>query len=158
MEEFKQIHNYPDYDISNLGNVRSRRFSKPRILKTRAHLGGYYLVRLYDANGDWVDRTIHSLVAEAFLGELPDGMYVLHVDGDCTNNSLENLRYGTPLENQRDRIAHGTYGMKLNVRKVRIIRGLHKCGFTYKRLSEIFTVSTTAISRVCRRQTWANVD
>ena len=158
MEEFKQISNYPDYDISNLGNVRSRRFSKPRILKTKAHVRGYRLVRLYDVSGGWVDRTIHSLVAEAFLGEVPDGMYVLHADGDCTNNSLENLRYGTPCENQRDRISHGTYGMKLNVRKVRIIRGLHKCGFTHKRLSEIFTVTRTCISRVCRRQTWANID
>ena len=157
MEEFKQIPNCPLYDISNLGNVRSRRYSKPRILKPRPHVQGYALVRVYDENGAWFDRTIHSLVAEAFLGVCPDGMCVRHLDGDPSNNALSNLAYGTLSDNQQDRIAHGTYGMKLNVRKVKVIRGLHKCGFKIKRIAEIFGINRLNVRRILRYQAWANV-
>ena len=159
MEQFKQIPNYPDYDISNLGNVRSRRRKTPIILKTRAHVRGYRLIRLYKPNSsEYVDRSLHSLIAETFLGECPDGMCVLHIDGDTTNNVLDNLRYDTLSANQQDRLNHNTYGMKLTPRKVRVIRGLRKCGFKRIRIAEIFSVTPNTVWRICRRDMWANVD
>lgn len=48
---------------------------------------------------------VHRLVAWAFLGPQPPEAFVRHVDGDPSNNRLNNLAYGTPWENIQD-----TYG------------------------------------------------
>ena len=65
----------------------------------------------------------------------------------------------------QDAIAHGTqvrgeklHTAKLNERAVRIIRKLRDLGYTYKRLGEIFAVTSNAIIQdCCLRKTWANV-
>ncbi len=45
---------------------------------------------------------VHRLVAEAFLPK-PEGKYwVLHYDDNPHNNHVDNLRWGTPLENAED--------------------------------------------------------
>lgn len=46
---------------------------------------------------------LHVLLATAFIPN-PDGLpLVRHLDGDGTNNSLGNLRWGSHQDNQRDR-------------------------------------------------------
>jgi hypothetical protein len=67
------------------------------------------LVVSLSKNGDHQRPAVHKLVARAFLGPLPKGLQVRHLDGDSLNNHLSNLRYGTPLENQHDRFRHGTW-------------------------------------------------
>lgn len=52
-------------------------------------------------------RFVHQLVLEAFVGPRPPGMQTLHWDDVKTNNHLSNLRWGTPQENQYDRIRNG---------------------------------------------------
>ena len=159
MEEYRVIPGFPDYQVSNLGNVKSLRRKTPRVMRPQKWTTGYRLVSLrLDGDNNYHYRLVHVLVMLAFVGPKPDGLCIRHLDGNPSNNQLTNLTYGTLAENQRDRIAHGTYGMKLNVRKVRVIRGLHNCGFTIRRLAQIFAVSPTCIGRVCRRQTWVNVD
>ncbi len=156
-ERWLPIENYPDYEISDYSRVRSNRGASPRILKTRRHIKGYSLVRIRNDEG-FIDRTVHSLVAEAFIGLCPIGMIVRHKDGDPSNNCLSNLSYGTYSQNLFDRVDHGTFGMKLTVRKVKIIRGLYKIGFKVNRLAEMFSVTRNVIYKVTRRHTWAFVD
>jgi hypothetical protein len=57
-------------------------------------------------------RYIHALVTEAFIGPYPHEQEVRHKDGNRLNNNLDNLEYGTHLENGADTIKHGrtTYG------------------------------------------------
>lgn len=43
--------------------------------------------------------TVHSLVADAFIGPHPVGNHINHKDGNKHNNSLSNLEYCTPREN-----------------------------------------------------------
>ena len=43
----------------------------------------------------------HRLVCEQVHGPAPDGMEVLHLDDDKTNNSPSNLRWGTRSENMK---------------------------------------------------------
>ena len=47
---------------------------------------------------------LHRLVCEAFHGPPPDGMEVLHRDGNKLNCREDNLRWGTRLENMADSI------------------------------------------------------
>jgi hypothetical protein len=57
-------------------------------------------------NGKRTPVYIHHIVAHAFIGPRPEGMYVAHEDGDCHNNTVENLRYVTPAENSADLVRH----------------------------------------------------
>lgn len=46
-------------------------------------------------------RTVHSLVAEAFLGPRPEGYDIDHINSTKTDNRAENLRYVTHTQNMR---------------------------------------------------------
>ena len=155
MSRYHPIADFPRYEISDEGHVRN--ISTGRILKGRAHRGGYRLVRLFTEPNVYVDRTVHSLVMETFVGPRPEGMCVCHNDGDATNNALTNLRYGSLVDNQRDRIEHGTLGTPHTLRVVRIIRGLSKLGFTNRRIAEICSVTTKYAYKVANNYIWQTV-
>ena len=105
------------YEVSSHGRVRSvdrtvtysngqvRRY-KGKVRRTPLNQDGYPRVNL-SHQGEDKTRTVHSLVAEAFIGARPENMEVCHSDGDPTNNHLDNLRYGTPSDNTLDRVKHG---------------------------------------------------
>jgi hypothetical protein len=57
---------------------------------------------------------VHHLVLLAFIGPRPDGLQGLHFDDDASNNSLGNLRWGTPSANMHDCIRNGKH-WKVNI-------------------------------------------
>lgn len=103
------------YSVSDLGRVRrdsaAGRARAGRILKPSVDIrGGYLSVSLYNGGlRTRVRRKVHVLVAETFIGPRPIDMDVCHGDGDCRNNVLPNLRYGTRSDNLRDSVSHGTH-------------------------------------------------
>lgn len=103
-EEWRPVDGYPGYEVSSLGRVRSWRTHRgvpgPRILKPGRGSKGYLVVRLAGAA-----QKVHRLVAEAFLGPMPDGLQTRHLDSNNQNNAAANLAYGTQLENMADRVA-----------------------------------------------------
>ena len=120
VEEWRDIPGHPGYQVSDQGRVRSldrtvthsngqvRRY-KGKVLRTPLmQKVGYPFVNLRNQGENNV-RTVHSLVAEAFIGPRLEGMEVCHGDGDKTNNNLDNLRYGTRSENNLDQVRHGTH-------------------------------------------------
>lgn len=95
------------YEVSNCGQIRSVKTTAggttfaPR--KPQNINSGYLVVKISDVpGGTQKTKTIHSLVAEAFLGERPRGAQVNHKDGDRTNNHVVNLEWVTPGENIKD--------------------------------------------------------
>lgn len=102
MEEiWKNIEEYPNYMISNLGRVKSLNYNhtgKEEILKLQKDKYGYLCVNLY-RNGIMKRYTIHRLVYETFVGEIPYGMQCNHISEDKMDNRLENLNLMTPKEN-----------------------------------------------------------
>lgn len=106
MEKWKNIENSEVYEVSTLGRVRSWlrkgrgnwRMPTPRILKGRINQGGYRCINIA-IDGKYRSRIVHHLVAEAYIGERPDGMHIDHIDGDKLNNSVDNLEYVTPRQN-----------------------------------------------------------
>ena len=109
------------YEVSSIGRVRSldrwverppqgTRLVRGRVLKQTVQVGrdfGYPYIKVC-VNGVSKTKRVHTLVCEAFHGPRPAGMQVCHNDGTRTNNTVGNLRWGTPSENQLDRIDHGT--------------------------------------------------
>lgn len=102
MEEWRPIAiSQGKYEVSNFGrvrNVKTNRILKPGLCKLRTAFGGYYIVRL-SCSDKLITRTIHRLVASAFLPEIPGKTQIDHIDGNSLNNSVTNLRRVTPKEN-----------------------------------------------------------
>lgn len=98
MEEWREIKDYSNYSVSNLGNVRNNKTN--RILKFG--LSGnsikYHRVNLYNYNGmkSWY---VHRLVYKTFNKELLDGYVIDHIDDNPLNNIPENLKQITNREN-----------------------------------------------------------
>jgi|ERR1700680_1481245 len=100
IELWKPIVGFEDYyEVSDRGRVRNLR--RGNMLKARCG-SRYPHVELRG-----VERTVHSLVLEAFIGPRPHGMEALHWDDDKRNNTLSNLRWGTVYENQADALRNG---------------------------------------------------
>ena len=100
-EQWKPLPGWEDlYLVSNLGRVA-------RVRKVSTLANGYPATSL---TRDYKNctRTVHSMVAETFIGPRPPGMLVRHLDGDKENSLLSNLAYGTPAENCADMLRHGT--------------------------------------------------
>jgi len=110
------------YEVSDQGRVRSlphrvrvvphgveaTRLSPGRVLKPGTKPSGHVSVALGKRNS----RDVHRLVCLAFKGPCPDGLEVLHLNHDPSDNRLENLRYGTRSENLKmdyDRGARHTH-------------------------------------------------
>lgn len=65
------------------------------------HSRGY--LQVYIARNHYL---VHRLVAETFLGEIPKGHEVDHIDRNRSNNALDNLRIVTSHENRVNTNAH----------------------------------------------------
>lgn len=96
-EEDEDIIELPQYDnairyyVSNKGRVFSLCGSEWHLKVPQKGTDGYMYVDLY-CNGERTRKSIHSLVAEAFLnyhGE--DGVILHHIDLDKENNVVENI-------------------------------------------------------------------
>lgn len=74
------------------------------------HSTGYFKVCLC-RGGKTINGPVHRLVGEAFLGLTADRQ-VDHIDGDRTNNRLENLRLATHSQNRRNSRSRSSCGMK----------------------------------------------
>lgn len=161
------------YQVSDRGRVKSLpRVRKDRAGKVRRWPGkqlalvrdgnGYLRVNLSDL-GRREARCVHGLVAEAFIGSRPESMDVCHNDGNRDNNALSNLRYGTALENQRDRRAHRTDPVgsrngraKLTENDVRNIRSL-RGSISNLELSRKYGVDNSVIYRIQNHELWRSV-
>lgn len=95
------------YIVSSVGIVQRAKHPRAgRVLSQGAGRGGYMKVSLC-VNGREFTRSVHSLVALAFIGDRPEGMVINHIDGIKTNNSVENLEYTTHQGNSDHAVAMG---------------------------------------------------
>lgn len=91
------------YAVSDEGDVMSMNYAKSRLpgLMTQIIRRGYSCVffRKRGEKGRWF--TVHSLVAQSFIGPRPTGLQINHIDGQKLNNRRANLEYMTPSENTK---------------------------------------------------------
>lgn len=160
-EVWKPVTGYEGlYEVSDLGRVRSLdrvvtgkdgrdERHNGKILRSQKLYNGYLEVHV-SKNGKRKHRTIHSLVAEAFLGPRPRGRDVMHVDGDRANNALENLRYGTRSENLRSTYAYGgkQANGKLSLEDVTDIRKRLTANEPVLSIAERYGVNSAAVYHI----------
>lgn len=98
-EIFKDI---PDthYQIGSCGNIRNKTNGRIKVPFDRNRTG-YIRAILFNGNGKSKRYFVHRLVAEAFISNSENKPHVNHIDGDKTNNCVENLEWVTRSENMQ---------------------------------------------------------
>ena len=120
-EEWREIKNYPNYEVSSFGRVRSYVYNRwgvrdtASILTLKKHTRGYRQIQL-GRNSKPI--LVHRLVAESFIPNPNNLPCVLHDDNNRSNNHVSNLRWGTQSEN----ISQGVRDGNVDTQRARAAR------------------------------------
>lgn len=80
--------------VSNKGRIKkTKKNGLTYIPELKKHSSGYVKVQIKDKN-----YNVHRLVAELFIPNPDNKDIVCHIDGDTTNNTIENLKWTTMSE------------------------------------------------------------
>jgi hypothetical protein len=162
-EVWKPIPDFPGYEVSNHGRVRSYKktgfphlfSSSPRILKATPNHFGYPAVTL--RNGQSYQWRVHQLVMLVFVGPCPEGMEVCHRDGNPLNNHLSNLRYDTHINNLKDITRYEFRKSQCkggSLRALQIRTEYANGQATLSTLSKKYGIDIRAISGIINGKTW----
>lgn len=130
------------YEVSNFGNIRSKRTGKLRAIGTNN--AGYKTIRLH--KGDATKKYfVHRLVAMTFIPTDDYSKQVNHIDCDKTNNRITNLEWVTQSENEMHAIKNGLKGVWHGSFKVEYCDGRVEYRDNQSEFARLIGVSKTTI-------------
>ncbi len=151
------------YSLSQDGELFSKR--RKIILRWQNHPAGYFQV------GVSIDKKIHHFLLHRLLlttfvsipsSELP---WALHRDGNCKNNKLENLYWGTPIQNTSDSLRHKVLPVGEKVKNAKLtnqivteIRLDIRNGHSYNYVKTKYGISLGNIHKIAHRKSWRHVE
>jgi hypothetical protein len=170
MEEWRDIPEWEGlYQASDKGRIRSypkqtvRGFRKGRVLTPVIKGQRYQAVTLSD-KARRTQYLVHVLIAVTFAGARPQGHHTCHKDDNKYNNTASNIYYGTPGDNNRDKVKNGVqpfgskhHNTKLTDAKVRRIRKEAEAGNTLTTIANKYEVSLSAVWSIVKRKTWRHI-
>ncbi len=160
------------YEVAADGRVRSLdrttqsgQKRRGKTLKPLFSGNGYYQVALA-LHGAVARRSVHRIVAEAFIGLAPSPAHQInHKNADKSDNRCANLEWVTAQSNtaHATRLGLRPFGIRhgnarLTDEEVREIRARYiKSGESQKRIAADYGISQVSVSCICRRKTWKHV-
>jgi transposase len=160
------------YQVSNLGNVRSkdrvinfidgrtREYKSRRLSKTEDKDG--YLHVCLKSNGHYKTMKVHRLVASAFCERGKWRDIVHHIDANPKNNCASNLTWSTTKENvaeswksgrNKNKYGASHHNSKLTIAQCKKIMKLYDEGHRRETIAAIFDVSIGTVNNIGRRVT-----
>lgn len=148
-EIWKSIKGFSQYEVSNMGRIRSWKGEGFLIRKPfRDKKSGRTQIGLYK-NCIETNKDINILVLEAFIGKRQRGYETKWKDGDRTNNKLENLAWVKRLKNPHRR--------KLTDKDVLFVKELLHLGMKRSPIAKKFKVTYQAIRDIESGKTWSHI-
>lgn len=169
-EIWKDVKGYEGlYIVSNFGNVKSldrymnnkhhtKTLKKGKLLKNSLIKKTGYLRVTLSNKGKYISKSVHRLVAEAFIPNPNNYPQINHIDEDKQNNRADNLEWCTALYNNN----YGNHSKNISKTRTKNKKGFKKV-FQYNKKMEIiciynstrevgrkYNVSNNIISRCCR--------
>ncbi len=166
--EWRPIPNFPEYEVSNYGEVRNIAAGRGRVvnrvLSPRPTKLGHLSVCLsHDKHIKTMQ--VHRLVALTFIGPPPvDKPDVAHGDGNSANNKRNNLRWATKSENENDKVLHGKSNRgerhgnaRLVENDIRKIRELAEEGLIQSEIAKEINTSRRNVGNILSGKNWKHV-
>jgi len=167
---WRQIPEFPNYEVSNYGAVRHRGGRKgvgpnfwiapPRELSPSTGGDGYYRVGLM-VGDTRKTKYVARLVAQAFLPNQFNFVEVNHIDGDKSNNSSDNLEWCTPSQNVRHKMDVLGKGIGENAPHNKLVNsdilGIRASQETAESLAGKYGVARSHIYNIRNRRCWRHV-
>lgn len=148
MEEFRDIKDFENYQVSNLGRIYSKK--RRTCLKIKRLVGrGYYQVRL-SKNGKYYYKNLHRLIAETFIPNPNNYRTVNHINGNKLDNRLSNLEWADDCKQQHEACLLGlrpTTRHILTEEEIIEVYKMYSKGTSVKELAELYD---TRIQQICK--------
>ncbi len=175
--EYRDIPGFPGYRVGSDGTVWSCRkikgsgYGKAPIgfmsdtfheLKSdKRKIDGRKRYTVRNASGKFCKRYASHLVLFAFSGPRPEGQEACHNNGNCLDDSVSNVRWGTSESNKADMNLHGTQRKGRQIQTAKLtesdVSEIRKIGKPLKQHAERYGVSETLISLVLQKRIWKHV-
>ena len=174
METWKLIPDWPEYEVSSLGNVKrivpAQGAKVGRILRPSIYpkTGYKYVMLQHRKHGKHM--LIHRLVALAFLGKPPTQKHECnHINGIKLDNHFQNLEWVTHAQNgqhsyrmgmtKKPTTRHGeeVFGCSISTEIAQAILDAPQGYGTGKKLAEKFNTTKYVVSFIRRRRTWKHL-
>ncbi len=168
---FVELKKYPFYFAGSDGNIYSKQGrgkgkasydkSFKKLSPGKSSSGkGYLQVHIKDVNS----KLVHRLIAEAFIGEIPEDMTVSHKDGNKFNNIPSNLLIESHSNNHNRKYEHGTMDNGFNNSRALFseeqlleVRNLLASKiYTHQQIADMFDVSRVFITKINRGHRYKN--
>lgn len=161
MDIWKEIPEYPNYEISNTGKVKSINYNKERILKLQ-NMNGYSRVGL-SINGTVTLFLVHRLVALAFVENSNNYSFINHINGVKNDNRAENLEWCTSAENLNHALDNslrimpkGENHHKSKLTEAQVLE-IRKSCLPQKELAKLYNVKQPLISAIVNKKKWKHI-
>ncbi len=101
---------------------------------------------------------VHRLVWVAFNGDIPAGKQINHINGDKTDNRLENLEIATPRENTRHAIRTGLRPRRPYAKLTQeLVAEIRQSTMPQRAIARQHGISQSQVSRIRTGEQWPDM-
>lgn len=161
-ELWKTLEEYKGIKVSSIGRIwkAAKKSRKERILtEFPKDRDGYCRCSVQKLDGTWTSQPVHRLVAKAFIPNIENKQTVNHIDGNRTNNKVENLEWATPRENVIHSFRFGSRRICKQVPKKTILTDFQisqidnlRNLYTVNQISKIFNVEYQSLKNIIHKK------
>lgn len=161
-ELWKPLLEYKGIEVSSVGRIRkaANKRRKERILtEFPKDRDGYCRCSVQRLDGTWTSQPVHRLVAKAFIDNPEGKQAVNHIDGNRTNNKVENLEWVTPRENVLHSFRYGSRKICKDIPKKTILTDYQisqidnlRSLYTVNQIAKLFNVEYQSLKNIIHKK------